>query len=176
VENVMSGTWKDLQVMVFDRWSYQDEYDEQRHRTKRTWQRSSCLLTRLGLRAPEPFHLERENVFTRFADHLGIRDIDLESEDFNRAFTVRCKDRKFATDLVDQRSMTWLLEIRDSIPGDVAFQIDLRQLLLYGPERKPAELVPLLRLLKAFVDHIPPVAYSLYGVAKPTDEATTPEP
>jgi hypothetical protein len=163
VENVLSGTWKGLKVRLFDCWSFEIREDSQTHRKHREWSHWTCVLTRLGLKSPEVFRLEREGFFGRLADHMGLRDIDLELEDFNRAFTVRSKDRKFATDLLDQRMMTWLLEAKDTIPKDVAFQIDQRQLLLYGSERKPAELVALLRLLKAFIDHFPPVAYSLYG-------------
>ena len=169
VENVLSGTWKGLKVRLFDCWSYEVREDPQTHRKRREWSRSTCVLTRLGLKAPEVFRLEREGLFGRLADHMGLHDIELELEDFNRAFTVRSKDRKFATDLLDQRMMTWLLEAKDTIPKDVAFQIDERQLLLYGSERKPAELVALLRLLKAFIDHFPPVAFSLYG-AEPQDQ------
>jgi Protein of unknown function (DUF3137) len=164
VENVVSGTWEGLQVRMFDRWSYVDQEDPKTHRRHREWSRYSCLLTRLALKAPETFHLEREGVFGRLADHIGLHDIELELEDFNRAFTVHCKDRKFATDVLDQQMMSWLLERKDDIPRDVAFQVDRRQLMLYGSERTPSDLLPLLQLLKDFVDHFPAVAFSLYGV------------
>jgi len=172
IENVLTGRWKDLAVRVFDRWQYRDVEDEKTHRTHREWSRHNCVLTRLGLRATEPFLLEREGVFGRLADHLGMRDIELELEDFNRAYTVRSKDRKFATDLLDQRMMSWLLETKDQFPQDVSIQIDRRQLLLWCPERKPGQLIPLLRLVKDFVDHFPPVAFSLYGV----EDSTTSDP
>ncbi len=40
-------------------------------------------------------------------------DIELESEAFNRAFTVRADDRKFATDVLHPRMMEYLLRIHD---------------------------------------------------------------
>lgn len=42
----------------------------------------------------------------------GLRDIEFESEEFNRAFTVKCDDRRFANALIDGRMMAWLLEDR----------------------------------------------------------------
>jgi len=179
VENVLSGTWKGLQVRLFDRWTYTEHEDQETHKVTRQWSRYSCVLTRLGLKSAEPFQLSREGFFGRIADHIGLHDIELELEDFNKAFTVRSKDRKFATDLLDQRMMSWLLETKDTIPKDVTIQIDRRQMLLWGSERKPGELVPLLRLVKAFIDHFPPVAFSLYGVEQqppPTPSTAGTEP
>ena len=177
VENVLSGTWEDLQVRLFDRWSYVDRKNEKTGKVHREWSRYSCVLTRLGLKSAEPFQLSREGFFGRLADHMGLHDIELELEDFNKAFTVRSKDRKFATDLLDQRMMSWLLEAKEMFPKGVTIQIDRRQMLLWGSERKPAELVPLLQLMKAFIDHFPPIAVSLYGVEqKPAPGATGPEP
>lgn len=59
--------------------------------------------------ALSPLVLGRENVFTRLADSIGLPDIELELADFNRAFSVKCKDRKFANDFLDQRMMRLLL-------------------------------------------------------------------
>ncbi len=48
-------------------------------------------------------------MLTRLAAHLGLHDIEFESDDFNRRFNVTCSDRKFANDLVDSRMNQWLL-------------------------------------------------------------------
>jgi hypothetical protein len=40
---------------------------------------------------------------------LGLDDIDLESEDFNRKFRVHANDRKFASDVLTPRTMQALL-------------------------------------------------------------------
>jgi protein gp37 len=51
-----------------------------------------------------------ESVFRRMAQVVGLgQDIELESEDFNRAFTVTSRDPKFATDVLTPRTMQMLL-------------------------------------------------------------------
>ena len=57
--------------------------------------------------------IARENLFTRLADGIGLDDIAFELAEFNDAFTVKSRDRKFANDLVDQRMMRWLLATED---------------------------------------------------------------
>ena len=51
-------------------------------------------------------------------------DIELESEDFNRAFTVNADDRRFAFDVLHPRMMELLLRHRDT-----AWRIDRGWLL-----------------------------------------------
>ncbi|MDH2415817.1 DUF3137 domain-containing protein [Nocardioides sp. CER19] len=54
-----------------------------------------------------------EGVVGRFFGRLTGRDIELESEDFNRAFTVNADDRKFASDVLHPQMMEYLLGHRD---------------------------------------------------------------
>src|SRR5665809_28454 len=51
-----------------------------------------------------------EGMFGRLVGRLTNTDIELESEDFNRAFTVNCPDRKFASDVLHPRMMELLLQ------------------------------------------------------------------
>ena len=50
-----------------------------------------------------------ENLLTKMGHALGLDDIDLESEDFNRKFRVHASDRKFASDVLTPRTMQALL-------------------------------------------------------------------
>lgn len=54
-----------------------------------------------------------EGFLGRMVGRLTNTDIELESEEFNRAFTVRADDRKFATDVLHPRMMEYLLRIPD---------------------------------------------------------------
>ena len=56
-----------------------------------------------------PLTVDPENFLERFVGRLTDSDIDLESEDFNRAFTVSCPDRKFASDVLHPQMMEYLL-------------------------------------------------------------------
>lgn len=55
-----------------------------------------------------------EGFLGRVVGRLLNSDIELESEDFNRAFTVRCEDRRFASDVLHPRMMELLLTHPDT--------------------------------------------------------------
>jgi hypothetical protein len=102
-------------------------------------------------------------VLTRLADALTFLDIQFESEDFNRAFNVKSPDKKFANDFVDARMMQWLLQNGHG----TAFEIMGDRLLSYRRKLSPMEIVTLLGISNAFLDHVPRVVYSLYSRPAP---------
>jgi Protein of unknown function (DUF3137) len=56
--------------------------------------------------------VDPETLVSRFVGRLTGHDIELESEEFNRAFTVTCEDRKFASDVLNPAMMEYLLQYR----------------------------------------------------------------
>lgn len=157
-ENVLSGTWQGVPVLEFDYWYEVESRDANGHTTHTTY-RFSCATTEVDAAMPS-LTLGRENVFTRVADSLGLADVEFELDEFNRAFTVKCEDRKFANDLVDQRMMHWLLGTDPAF----AFEACGRWLLVASKRRRPKELIPLLGTLRRFRDQVPRVVYDLYGL------------
>lgn len=157
-ENLLHGTWEGMEVREFDYWYQVESTDSNGNRTTSTY-RFSCAVTDVEATL-SPLTLGRENVFTRLADSVGLADVEFELEDFNRAFTVKCKDRKFANDFVDQRMMRWLL----GTDRGFSFEACGRWLLVYSKRRRPTELIPLLGTLKQFREGIPPVVFDLYGL------------
>lgn len=156
-ENVLSGTWQGLPVREFDYWYYEESTDSKGHRSK-TYYRFSCAAAEIDA-ACSPITIDREGVFTRIADAIGLDDIRFELEEFNDAFNVKAKDRRFANDFVDQRMMRFLLGTERAFE----FEACARWLLCYSKRRRPTELIPLLGTLKAFREHVPRVVYELYG-------------
>lgn len=156
-ENVLWGTWQGIPIREFDYWYYEESTDSKGNRTK-TYHRFSCAVTEIEA-ACSPLTIGRENVFTRIADHVGLRDIEFELDGFNRTFTVKAKDRKFASDFIDQRMMRWLLQT------DRAFQFEVcgRWLLCFSRRRRPLDLVPLLGTAQRFREQVPRVVFELYG-------------
>src|SRR5439155_15340303 len=130
----------------------------------RSYHYFSCALSEVPIDAGA-LTIQHENFFTRIGDHLGFQDIQFESEDFNRSYNVKCKDQKFATDLVDARMMQWLLGQKDW-----GFEMVGPYFLTFHGRLKPTQLIPLLGTMKEFRDHIPRVVYDLYG-QKPTTPA-----
>ncbi len=159
VENVMWGLWQGIPVREFDYWYYEESTDSRGHRSK-TYHRFSCAVTEIDASCSH-LTLDRENLFTALADRIGLRDIEFESEAFNRAFNVKSADRKFANDLLDARMMDWLLRT----DADFRFEVAGRWALASSKKRRPQDLIPLLGTLRQFRDHVPRVVYELYPVA-----------
>ncbi len=156
-ENVMSGAWQGMPVREFDYWYYEESTDSKGHRTK-TYYRFSCAVTEIDA-ACSPITIDREGFLTRLADAIGLDDIRFELEEFNDAFNVKAKDRRFANDLVDQRMMRFLLGT------DPAFEFEAcgKWLLCFSKRRRPTDLIPLLGTLRSFAEHVPRVVFELYG-------------
>ena len=124
---------------------------------------ATCVLINAGGWWPH-LQLGPEGPLAGLARLLGVRDIEVESEEFNRRFRITCDDRRFASALIDPRIMDWLLaegtsDLRIELMGDWA---------LCTVDRLKATAMPgLLAFAHRFREHIPPVVYELYpGSAK----------
>jgi hypothetical protein len=148
-ENVLTGRWEALPLREADYWYY-DETSDGRGGHSRSYKYFSVIVADLTCALPH-MSIERENVMTRLADHLGFHDIEFESEQFNRAFRVSSGDRAFAFRLIDARMMQWLLQAGEGF----SFEVLGPNLLVSSPRRRPADLPPLLEVAAAFDTHIP---------------------
>ncbi len=158
VENVLWGDWRGEPVRAFDYWYYEESTDSRGSRT-RSYHRFSCVLLEIPASFPQ-LSIARENLITRLADGIGFRDIEMESEEFNRRFQIGAADRKFAYALIDARMMKWLLGLRRA----VAFEVLERWVLVYVKKRMaPAGFAPIIEMALAFRDRIPRAAWSMYG-------------
>ena len=158
-ENVVWGTWQGLPLAEGDYWYYTESTDGQGHQT-RTYHHFSVVEVQLeeDLFLPS-LTITHENLLTELAGHLGFRDIDFESEDFNRMFNVRSQDREFAFKLIDARMMEWLV----STEGEFGFEIAGGKVLAYCRRLPPTGLIPIIGSAKAFHDHIPKLVWTEYA-------------
>jgi hypothetical protein len=122
-----------------------------------SYSRFDCLLTTVDASCPR-LQISEENVFTRLADALTLRDIEFESEEFNRRFTVKGPDERFATAFCDARMMDWLIRHGEGY----AFEVVGDRLLCWTKRVSPAEMVHLLGTAKTFREQIPAVVRSFY--------------
>ena len=110
--NVMRGTAHDRPMVVFD-YRYVTTHtstDAQGHsKTERTTHPFSVIAVNTGAVMPA-LAVTPEGLVSRFFGRLTNSDIELESEDFNRAFTVTCPNRRFASDVLHPRMMELLLQ------------------------------------------------------------------
>jgi len=167
-DNVVSGSYKGIDVKEFDYWYY-TESSNGRGGSSRSYHYFSCAATEIPVNCAH-VSIARESWLTRLGDHLGLKDIQFESEQFNRDFRVTAKDTKFATDLVDARMMRWL-----EVGTGWSFEVHGPYLLASSKRLEADTILVLLDVLKAFRDHIPRVVYDLYGTgqATPTEESST---
>jgi hypothetical protein len=156
VENVLSGTWQGADLMAFDFWYY-DESTDSKGNTTRNYRRFDCAMTTIDA-ACSHLTIDHENLFTRIADALALKDLQFESEEFNRSFNVKSTDDRFAYAFVDARMMQWLLGHADGY----AFEVLGDRLLVAGPKIQPMEFLPLLGTLRTFRDQVPRAVFSLY--------------
>jgi len=156
VENVLWGEWQGVDFRAFDYWYYEESTDSKGHRSK-SYSRFDCVLTSIDARCPS-LQISEENLFTRLADALTFRDIEFESEEFNRRFTVKGTDERFATAFCDARMMDWLLRHGDGY----AFEVVGDRLLCWCRRVEPAEMIHLLGTSKTFREQIPAVVSDLY--------------
>lgn len=109
--NVLSGRWRDHDVLVFD-YHYETHSTDSKGRRQTHHHYLSLFVLLLPLSFPE-VTIAREGIFSKIAQAFGYDDIDFESAEFSRTFCVRAKNRRFAYDFCNPQMMEYLLENRD---------------------------------------------------------------
>ncbi|MDT7572656.1 MAG: hypothetical protein QOE05_2830 [Actinomycetota bacterium] len=145
--NILTGTYEGAPMVAFD-YSYEtSSTDSKGHRSKTTHRYAVCAL-RLPAWLPG-LELSPESALTRLAGHLGLGDVELESEDFNRQYRVHAANPKFAYDVLNPRTMAALLarpalhlrlagvdalswESGRLVPADLLARLSTLQLLVAG--------------------------------------------
>jgi hypothetical protein len=151
VELVISGTHNGVPLRIFD-YSYSGAGSD------RSRYEFTCALATIDAACPL-LVLGHENVLTRLGDDLGLDDVQLEYDAFNRRFRVKCADQKFAFSLLDGGMMEWLLDSGDFESVEVCGP----WVLLVRPVvRDAGRWLDLGTFLEAFVRHIPRTVYSTY--------------
>jgi hypothetical protein len=149
--NVLYGTHNGVPTHFFDYAYYVSEGRSGR------WYRYTCALATVPAACPS-FALGYESFFSRVAEHVGMHDVQLESDDFNRRFRVQCRDQRFAFSLLDGAMMEWLLESKQF----QSLEIDGPFILAVFPQLDPSQWLSMGAWLDQFHAHVPEVVYSTY--------------
>jgi hypothetical protein len=136
-------------VLVFDGWSdHEEAYVPE--------ERFLLAAMEVDLDCPA-FRLEPRGLPVPTGERLA--EALTESAAFNGRYHLRCADRRFATELVDQRLMAWLLER----PRAVSLQAGGRWLAVVAREPVSASsLNDLVAGIVGFRRHVPRVLASLH--------------
>lgn len=151
--NVLRGTAHGRPVVVFD-YSYvttRTSTDANGNtRTDRDTHPFSVVVMNTGAVMPA-LSVAPEGLVSRFLGRLTNSDIELESEDFNRAFRVTCPNRRFASDVLHPRMMELLLQW-----PELAWRFDADSLVAVRPgSHDVAEIDAKLAALDAILDNVP---------------------
>lgn len=133
-----------------------DEFGREKT-TRSGYRHFTCVLLQTNGGFPV-LKVQPERALTRLRDAVGMRDIQLELEQFNRAFDVRCHDPRFANTLLDQRMQEFLL----AIGADFSYEFHGRWMLMWRPWMPPDMIPSAMALAERVAEKIPPVTFSLY--------------
>jgi hypothetical protein len=120
----------------------------------------SCVMAPLPFFAPH-LRIEPEGMLSAIGRMVGIRDIEVESPEFNRLYRVRCDDERFAITLLDPEMIAWMLE-SSSGRGAVHFEYGGGWMVASIRKLPFDELFGFYDWASWAVDHTPAVLPSLY--------------
>ena len=163
--NVLQGAFDGRDFVAFDFVYHTTETTTGPNNTTSTREEShpfSVIALSTGAVFPH-LRVTPEGLVRRFLGRLTNTDIELESEDFNRAFTVNCEDRKFATDVLHPRMMEYLLTMRE-----VAWDLRDGYLVIATPgKHSVAQLDGSLAASDGILDRVPDFVWKQVGVTDP---------
>jgi hypothetical protein len=112
--------------------------------------RFTVVALRMGVEMP-PLAVDPEGFLDRLVGRLTGNDIDMESEDFNRAFTVSCPDRRFASDVLHPQMMEFLLHY-----PQLGWRFEQDSMLVIGEGlRPPAQIAATLDVMDGISNRVP---------------------
>jgi len=158
-EHHLIDTRSEKTARVFDYWFCEITRDEH-GKESRSYTRRTCALVEAGWLWPK-LSITKEGILTRAAKVAGVRDIDFESEEFNRTFFVTSDDAKFAVAFIDAGMIDLLLGTK----GRIDIEVEGRWVLCHMKRlKRGAEVAALLRFTQQLCAQIPPVVHEFWPV------------
>ena len=145
-ENILTGTSHGRPAVAFD-YIYLTRSSGANSRTHT--HRLSVVCLHSGFRAPSLTVLP-EGTLNRAMGKLRGDDVQLESEEFNRAYRVISENRRFATDVLHPRTMQFLLT-----HGDGFRLVDGQMIRVSRPRIGVLAIPGAMANLAAILDHVP---------------------
>lgn len=153
VETTAIGRWRGYEVAVIDYW-----YAPTSDTSADDEVRFVCALLPVPPSWPRTLVVP-ERLATLLGAALLGSDPGTESDAFNRSFAIRTDDRRFASALLDQRMIEWLL----SLPTHTGFEIRDGRLLCFVARREIGSVEHALVTAEDLLERTPPAVRSLFG-------------
>ena len=178
--DVMTGRFPPHDAVVFDL-AYGAHRDASRSNGRREGARrhdalasvrsSEFAVHALQLPAALPgLHLSVEGRADRAATALGARDLEVESDDFNRAYRIDAEDPRLAVDILTPRTMAMLLDC-----GGPDVRIDGDWIILVTPDPVDLSMIDAaLTVLATVVENVPGFVWTDRGVPPPVRPRSRP--
>jgi len=105
--NILEGEWEGRPFLGFDYHYATHSTDSKGNRSTTHHHFSAVVLTSdVPLK---PLFIRPEGFFDKVTEFFGFDDIDFESAEFSRRFYVKAPDKRWAYDVIHQRTMEFLL-------------------------------------------------------------------
>ncbi len=148
-DNLLTGKWSDRDYLSFD-YHYETHSSSGKGGTQTQHHHFSAVVLESSVPL-KPLLIRPEGVFDKLAGFFGFDDINFESAEFSRKFYVKAPDKKWAYDVIHQRTMEFLLERpRFNLQLDGHFVIAWRHSTF-----KPADLEQAAGLIQGVLDGLP---------------------
>ncbi|MFC0627211.1 hypothetical protein [Kribbella deserti] len=160
--NVVTGAFHGRSFVAFD-YSYQTRRTDSKGRTSTTTHEYGVVVMNMPGRLPY-LEVTHEGIFGGVvANALGFRDIQFESEQFNRTFRVKAPDERFGHAVVHPRMMEMLLA-----RGEIGWRMDGDAVIGWSRgDHQPNQVLGRLDLLKNVLDQVPPYVWRDYAGVDP---------
>jgi hypothetical protein len=91
-------------------YTYKTESNNGKNRSTTTHNRSYVMMM-IPLRITQSLSVRKEGLFDKLTALIGFEDINFESAEFSRRFSVNSSDKKFAYAMLDARMMQFMLDV-----------------------------------------------------------------
>jgi hypothetical protein len=109
--NVLSGPYRQSEILAFD-YHYEISEKGADNELSRTHYYSTAVMVLMPAYFPELL-IAPQGLLSKTTELFGGGDINFESAEFSRAFSVRSRDKRFAYDVCNGQVIDYLLANRD---------------------------------------------------------------
>ena len=118
-EHVLRGEYRGRQIMAFE-YSFKETHDSGQDRRTETY---THTVVALSLPSAKPtLQIAREGFGRKLLGLVGVRDLQLESEQFNETFHIKTDNDRFAYDILHPRMMEWMLADQRALSTPFRFE------------------------------------------------------
>jgi hypothetical protein len=150
-EYVLTGSHQGRSLVAFE-YSYKERQGSGKNRRTVTYRNTVLVLETPAARPT--LEVSREGIGRKLLGLVGIRDLQLESEEFNETFHIRTENDRFAYDVLHPRTMEWMLA--DERCRDLPFRFERADLITWRQGSiDPGTVVWMLDYLTDIVQRVP---------------------